>query len=191
MDLFRRQRSAQTDEERFDAIYRGHYERVLAYALRRAKPEVAHDVVAETFLVAWRRLDRVPDEPLAWLLGVARKALANHRRTARRRGALLTELKAHDATRLHQNDAAAVTVGELAEALARLPATDQELLQLIAWDGLTVSEAAEVIGVSPAACRVRVHRARQRLSRELARGEEVRAPQETGRFPQRLGDTRP
>ncbi|MDQ3874148.1 MAG: sigma-70 family RNA polymerase sigma factor [Actinomycetota bacterium] len=191
MDLFRRQPSAKTDEERFDAIYRAYYERVLAFALRRAKPEVAHDVVAETFLVAWRRLDRVPGEPLAWLLGVARKALANHHRAARRRDALLTELKAHHRTRLHEQDAATATVGELAEALARLPGTDQELLQLIAWDALTVSEAAEVFGVSTATCRVRVHRARRRLSQELARGEEVRAPHEVRPFPHRLGDTRP
>src|SRR5918911_48988 len=70
--------------ERFARLYEEHSGRVLAYALRRAAPDVAADVVAETFLVAWRRFDDVPAEPLPWLLGVARRVLANRRRSERR-----------------------------------------------------------------------------------------------------------
>ena len=61
---------------------------VLAFAMRRADPDTAHDVLSETFLVAWRRIDELPAEPRPWLLGTARKVLANHRRAAERRGAL-------------------------------------------------------------------------------------------------------
>lgn len=63
-------------EARFEDLYRSHAPRVMAYVLRRTEPAQADDVVADVFLVAWRRLDRVPAEPLPWLLGVARKQLA-------------------------------------------------------------------------------------------------------------------
>jgi len=73
----------------FDRLYDTHARAVLAYALRRtASADDAEDAASETFIVAWRRLDRVPgvDEALPWLFGVARKVLANPRRAAARRG---------------------------------------------------------------------------------------------------------
>ena len=152
--------------ERFDALYRDYFARLLAYALRRAPREVAHDVVADTFLVAWRRLDRLPEEPLPWLLGIARKTLANHRRGSRRRNVLLGELEARALTRNGEGEPA-LEVGEITAALAKLPLSDRELLKLIAWDSLTVVEAARVLGQSAPTCRVRLHRARRRLAREL------------------------
>jgi RNA polymerase sigma-70 factor (ECF subfamily) len=82
-----------TPEDRFEALYAEHYGRVLAYVLRRAPAAVASDVVADVFLVAWRRLEQVPDDPVPWLLGVARKTLANERRSGRRRAALVDALK--------------------------------------------------------------------------------------------------
>jgi DNA-directed RNA polymerase specialized sigma24 family protein len=71
-----------TLEERFEGLFRQNYAAVRAYALRRAPHDVAQDVAAETFLVAWRRLDDVPDDALPWLYGVARRVLANQRRSA-------------------------------------------------------------------------------------------------------------
>jgi RNA polymerase sigma-70 factor (ECF subfamily) len=74
-------------QQRFERLFRTHHAAVLAYVRRRASTERVDDAVAETFLVAWRRLDRVPDEPLPWLLGVARKVLATGARAERRRRA--------------------------------------------------------------------------------------------------------
>jgi len=184
VDLPRREH--QTLEEaspdaRFESLYRVYYGRVLAYALRRATPDVAHDVVADTFLVAWRRHDRMPDQPLPWLLGVARKTLANQRRSARRRQSLLTELKAEVARPSSSSEPTGAALDVLA-ALDRLSEADRELLRLVAWEGLTPAEAAKVLGQSPATCRVRLHRARRRLADELGRGEEVREPRAAGRF---------
>lgn len=177
--------------EGFEALYREYYGRVLSYALRRSTPEIAHDVVAETFLVAWRRRDRVPDRPLPWLLGVARKMLANQRRSARRHQSLLTELKAHELIHVKPDaSAAALTLGEVIDALERLPESDRELLQLIAWEGLTPSEAAEALGESGATCRVRLHRARSRLATELSRGEELREARAGGCFQAVMEETR-
>jgi RNA polymerase sigma-70 factor (ECF subfamily) len=154
-------------EARFEALYAKHYRQVLGYVLRRAPAEVAADVVAEVFLVAWRRLGDVPNEPVPWLLGVARKCLANERRGGRRRAALVDVLKAtgyrHHETEVPYTD----RLQTLAEAILRLSETDRELLRLVAWDGLTAGEAAAALGISHAAVRVRLHRARRRLAREL------------------------
>src|SRR5215469_9083439 len=86
-----------TDErrDRFAAVYQAHHAAILGYALRRTRaPEDAADVIAETFLTAWRRLEEVPPEPEArlWLYGVARRVLANHHRGERRRSALTERL---------------------------------------------------------------------------------------------------
>jgi RNA polymerase sigma-70 factor (ECF subfamily) len=81
-----------TDRDRLEAIFREHYEAVLAYARRRAPISVADDVAAETFAVAWRKADRIPREPLPWLLGIARRVLATQRRSSERRERLSNRL---------------------------------------------------------------------------------------------------
>jgi RNA polymerase sigma-70 factor, ECF subfamily len=78
---------------RMDALFTSHAADVFAFALRRSSPQAAQDTVSETFLVAWRRLDSVPDTPKPWLLGVARRVLANQRRTDGRQIALRTRLR--------------------------------------------------------------------------------------------------
>lgn len=143
--------------ERFEAIYRRHVDAVHAYARRRAPASLAEEVVAETFLVCWRRLDRVPAEELPWLYGVARRTLANLRRAERRRQAGERPLRPEEA-------APAVVDERLRDALAELGARDRELLALVAWEGLSLAEAAVALGCSHVACRVRFHRAKRRLA---------------------------
>jgi RNA polymerase sigma-70 factor (ECF subfamily) len=151
----------------FDALFRAHVGAVHAYALRRSEPAMAEDVVADTFLVCWRRLDRVPDEPLPWLYGVARRCLANRMRAERRQ-------------RERQRSARALAVDvppgtvevfeqrarsrEVLVALAQLPPREREALQLCAWEGLRPSDAALAAGCSGATFRVRLHRARRRMA---------------------------
>ncbi len=138
---------------------------MLGYALRRTDPEEARDVVAETFTVAWRRLENVPtgDGALPWLLATARKQLANRRRAADTRARIGD---GPHATPVVTRDPAegVATRSALAEAFDRLGATDREALALIAWDGLHPREAATVVGCSAATFAVRAHRARQRLA---------------------------
>jgi len=162
---------------RFRAIYRENYPRILGYALRRTEsPEDAADVVAETFLTAWRRFDDMPDGPEArlWLYGVARRVLANHRRGIERRHRLHMALRADAASLLgrhaapaHVADSAVLEV--VAEAFARLEASDRELLSLLTWEELSYDEIASVLGCTQGAARIRVHRARRRLAIHLAR----------------------
>ena len=148
----------------FEALWRDWHRHVLAYALRRADRAMAEDVVAETFVIAWRRIDDVPDPPLPWLLGVARRVLANLRRGERRRTALLDRLR-------REPRAAAEPPpgdhGRVLAALATLPESDREALLLHAWEGLDNAAAGTVIGCSANAFAVRLHRARQRFARAL------------------------
>jgi RNA polymerase sigma-70 factor, ECF subfamily len=146
------------ERERFEVMFRARHDAMLAFALRRAQPDDARDVVAETFLVAWRRFRDLPvDAELPWLYGIARRVLANQRRGARRRAALTTRLAEPPIFR-------APSDGALAEALVMLADRDREALLLVAWEGLSAEEGAQVVGCRTGTFRMRVHRARQRLA---------------------------
>lgn len=147
--------------DRFEELYRRHTEAIRAYVRRRTPAEAVDDVVSETFLVCWRRLDRVPADALPWLYAVARNTLANHRRRAARDAAAPREREA-------TFDIELPTDPVLARAFASLAPDDRELLALVAWEGLSTAAAARALGCSTIACRVRLHRARQRLAARLA-----------------------
>ena len=154
-------------EHQFDRLWRDHAAAVLRYAHRRVPPSEVDDVVAETFVVAWRRLAEVPEHPLPWLLGVARGVSANVARSSRRREALERQVVSRrtlgvvpdiaDGVADRQPDAVHLA------ALERLSTGDRELLTLLAWDDLSHDEAAQVMGCSRGALRVRLHRARRRF----------------------------
>lgn len=152
-------------EATFAALFDAHFQSVLAYARRRcAELSDAEDLVAETFLVAWRRLDRLPARPeerLPWLYGIARRLLANQRRGATRRLRLVDRLRS---TLAVSRPRVTITVEA---ALASLPSRDQEILRLIAWESLTHAEAGLVLGISPNAVGIRLHRARERLRKAM------------------------
>jgi RNA polymerase sigma factor (sigma-70 family) len=153
--------------QRFEALFREHYPAVRAYALRRSDVDAAPDVVSETFLVAWRRLESVPDDPLPWLYGVARRVLANQRRSANRRRALSERLAAEPAPGAADPADRVAEVDAVAGALARLGPDDREALMLSAWEGLDNTRAARASGCSRAAFAVRLHRARRRLAQAV------------------------
>jgi RNA polymerase sigma-70 factor (ECF subfamily) len=122
----------------FDALYAAHRDDVWRYLRRRSASE-PEDLTTEVFLVAWRRRAELPAAPLPWLYGVARKVLANHRRGGARREALTERAGAHAAP----DPAEAFGVrDELARALASLSDRDRELVLLVAWEGLSLAEAA-------------------------------------------------
>ncbi len=128
----------------------------------------AEDVAAETFTVAWRKIDTVPaEEPLPWLYAVARRVLANHRRGNGRRERLAALLRTDDvSTPLHAGED---HDGPAFVAMASLPPADQELLRLVAWEELGNQQIAAVLGITPNAVAIRLHRARARFADALAR----------------------
>jgi RNA polymerase sigma-70 factor (ECF subfamily) len=169
-----------TDEERFAAIFRQHHGAVMRYALRRVAASDADDLVAQTFLTVWRKLDQVPAEPLPWLYGVARHALLDGWRDKQREGRLYERLSA-DALLPAADDDLDVAF-DVRRALTTLSEPDQELLRLSAWEDLRPAEIADVLGCSAATASVRLHRARRRLAAALDRVE-PRMPLESGATP--------
>jgi len=159
-------------EPRFRALYADTYRDLLRFVSRRLHPSLAEDVVADTYLVAWRRLDDVPVDPghaRAWLFGTARHLLLNERRSAQRREALtirIAESPEIAGNPSPDQDELARRV-DLAAAWRQLAPADQEVLALTLWDGLSGSEAAVVLGISPVAYRLRLSRSRRALRRLL------------------------
>jgi RNA polymerase sigma-70 factor, ECF subfamily len=156
-------------EARFRRLCEAHTAAVLAYALRRVPRDDAADVVAETFLVAWRRLDEVDERnALPWLYAVARRVLLSQRRTAIRQQAIAERVAAVEPSDLSEPSSPSLGSHRVLTALAGLPEPEREVLLLAAWEELSSNEAARVLGCSATAYRIRLHRARKRLRERLA-----------------------
>ena len=144
---------------------------VLAYFERRLRVrEDAADLVSETMLQAWRRVDALPSEdPVRqrmWLFTIAANVLANHRRSLRRRDALAERLRDHiTASPAAVDPTEAVAVRD---AVLRLNAAQRELVMLIHWDGFTIVGAAEILGLNTSTARGRYAAARETLKIALS-----------------------
>lgn len=160
------------DVEEFGEAWNRDGPRVAAYVRRHVPSDDVQDVVAETFLQAWRRWDVVPRPPIAWLIGTARKVIGNSRRAVRRRRALHDRLVLLGSAARASEDAGMLATERLAalEALSALPDHQREALLLVAWDGLTPDEAATALGIRPGTFRVRAHRARSALGLDNTSG---------------------
>jgi RNA polymerase sigma factor (sigma-70 family) len=162
---------AGTPEARFARLYADHGADILAYALRRAaQPDDAAEILAETFLVAWRRLEDVPSgaEARLWLYGIARNTLANHRRGNLRRVRLAERLQAEVSAGVPASGALDAEGAAILGALKLLDKADQEVLLLAGWEELTPAEIAKVLEITAGTARGRLHRARHRLRKKLA-----------------------
>lgn len=155
--------TARSEAQRFERLYEKHFNAVAGYLLARVDRDAAADALAATFEVAWRRIGEVPSYELPWLLGVARRVLANARRSRARQAALLERMMAATLSAQSGDDGDGALALELANAIAELTAPQQEALLLIAWDGLSEREAALALGCSREAFAARLHRARARV----------------------------
>jgi RNA polymerase sigma-70 factor, ECF subfamily len=189
---------AKNDDRRADAAQRleelfvSYHQAVAAYARRRAPAESVEDVVAETFLVAWQRLGRVPaDSPLPWLLAVARNVIGNQLRGAGRRDALNLRLQERSTVETVDPPSVQESTGHVAEVMARLGEKDREALELVGIDGLKPREAAVVLGVSSSTFHVRLHRAKRRLGSLLEEQTQTeQRPAEPSRRPLKAKENR-
>ncbi|MBA3373248.1 MAG: sigma-70 family RNA polymerase sigma factor [Euzebyaceae bacterium] len=154
-------------EHIFRSLYEAVYADLLRFVQRRAAPDLADDVVADAFLVVWRRLDELPrehEDARAWVFGITRNMLLNERRGGQRRRALGVRLA--DATTQRGVEAEAdlvVSAVDLRKAWALLSEIHQEVLGLAVFEGLRAPQAAAVLGISPVAFRLRLSRARRAL----------------------------
>ena len=149
---------------RFQVLFSEVYEPIQRYVRRRVDPDLVDDIVSETMLTLWRRLDEVPPDPLPWTYGVARRHVANHIRAGRRHLRLVRRAESEPPqvpVSAHPLDA------ELHTALSALGDIDRELLHLWAWEGLEPAEIAIVLGLTPNAVSIRLHRAKKKLGENL------------------------
>ncbi|WP_238007860.1 sigma-70 family RNA polymerase sigma factor [Dactylosporangium sp. AC04546] len=164
-----------TDERvaRFDDVYRAYFNDVLLYAYRRLRDRAAAEELAqEAFIVFWRQHAGVREPVRPWLYGVARHLIANEFRH-RQRQPQLVELGESDAPRAAGGDGID-DVMDVRRAMLRLSAADRELIMLVAWDGLSVQEAATSLRCSALTLSVRLFRARNRLRRALGAAPDAR-----------------
>ena len=157
---------------RFEALFAAYSDVIYSYARRRMSKQEAEDVVSDAFLIAWRRLDDIPTEPVSWLIVVARNVIANRRRADDRRATMEARLRrSPDVTNVPDPGVASASEPRVLDALAGLPVGEREVIELIAWEGLSPAEVATALGIVRATVYVRLHRARQRLTRTLAEEE--------------------
>ena len=155
---------------RFDQIFAEHYESVSRYCHRRLPPDDANDATAEVFVVAWRKIEKVPwgDETLPWLFGVSRNEVRRARRSNSRPGSLHTKLGGQASYPDASPEVVVVRNADhkqLQAALGRLKPKDQEVLRLRAYEHLTLAEISIVLGCSVPAAKQRSARAIKRLRR--------------------------
>jgi RNA polymerase sigma-70 factor (ECF subfamily) len=167
------------DEVKFKSAYEAHTRALLGYALRRtATPADAADVVAETMLTAWRRLDVVPDEPdtILWLYGVARNVIANSDRTKRRQRRLAEKLRSQLDDVLEAPPLAdPARAAQVTAAMKSLTQIEHEVLTLTAAEQLSPAEIAVVLDMKQNTVRTHLHRARNKLRSALT----TEAPRES------------
>ncbi len=159
--------SREARRERFEALVPVLVDPLRRFLARRTDPATADDVLAETLLVCWRRLDDVPEEPLPWAYGVARNCLANATRGVRRQERLAARIAVVDPPAASTSAPGEGDDPDLADAIGALREEDAELLRLWAWEQLTPAEIAAVLDVTPNAVSIRLYRAREKLREEL------------------------
>lgn len=153
----------------FRQIFEATFDDLSRFVVRRVDAHVCDDVVSETFLVAWRRFDELPRDPAharPWLFATARRILANTYRGRERAQGLAQQIAAQPPN--STEDPANIVIRiDYARAFDRLSSRDQEVLKLVAWDGLSTAESAQVLDISVAAFSARLSRARIRLKKHL------------------------
>lgn len=159
---------ADAARDRFEQLFRRHYGAVVRYAVRRVGSDAASEIVNETFLVAWRRLDDVPENALPWLYGTARRVVANEVRRRDRQTRLGERLARHRLAVVEDGSEVLTESLRMQAAFDSLAERDREVLRLCAWEQLSAADAAATLGCSVAAYKVRLHRARRRLALLLA-----------------------
>jgi RNA polymerase sigma-70 factor (ECF subfamily) len=152
------------EKARFEELFQQTRAPLLGYLTRRAPVEDAADLLAEVYLVAWRRRSDLPDgdESRLWLFGVARRLVAEHHRLTWTRAD--AELHA-GATPVEPGRTDEARESAVLGALDSLSEIDRELVTLTTWEGVSPAEAARVVGITAGTARVRLHRARARLAR--------------------------
>lgn len=154
------------EQDRFRDVYRANLGAIRAYLARRVPFGDVDDLSADVFAVAWKKMRQVtPGEELPWLYRIASFVVANYRRKEKNRLDLLWLVSEPDSA--PGADAFVEGDPDLAAAWGQLTVVHREALALVVVDGVSVQEAAKVIGISANALSIRLHRAKKILAEKL------------------------
>ena len=156
--------------EEFGSHYRAYLPAITKFLARRVEPEHVEDLCSDLFMKAWQKRDLAPAGfELAWLYSIGGHLIANHRRKQNTTGKLIAALS----TPKFAPSAESLAIADLAlgEAWKKLKPAEQTLMSLVALDGLTVTEAAQVLGITANAASVRLNRTRTKLAQLLEASE--------------------
>lgn len=155
--------------EPFVAVYTQHLPAVSRYLARRVDRADVDDLAADVFAIAWRKRSSVAEgEELAWLYRIASYQVANHRRRLAARASVMGLLSVPDSA--PSAESLVTADAELARAWASIAPRDREVLALVVFDDLPVSDAAVALGISANAVSIRLHRAKKALAAALGDG---------------------
>jgi len=168
--------SIDLERSAFEQLFNSNYDDLMRYVVRRVGPTNSDDIVAEVFLIAWQKcpIDFTSTDSRLWVFRVAHNLIANELRARKRRAA--TEIfwidKSPPPGTVVADPLDGILTGlDIRVAFAKLSPLDREVLALLAWDGFSLKDAAIISGCSQATFRVRLHRARIRLSNLIASAE--------------------
>lgn len=161
---------AESARQRLTRLWVEHADAVRRFARRRLPEAEVEDVVSETFSVVWRRIEDVPADALPWIYAVARNVVGTRLRSLDRRTALLDKVAGEPSGEVPAAEVEAVERLHLAQAWSQLTEAEREVIALVAWEGLSSTEAATVMQCLPSTFAVRLLRARRRFARLLERG---------------------
>lgn len=162
-----------SSDEAFSATFRIQYPAVLAFARRRIGTTESEDVAAEVFAIAWRRWADAPQDVRPWLFGIAKNVMKGSSRSARRRGRLDEKVRLEPAREVPDHSDHVAASLDLRAAWSELSEEDREVIALVAWDGLSGAQAAQVLHINRMAYATRLSRARKRLRRHVASREQL------------------
>lgn len=164
--------SVPSDSRRaFEHVVESVIEPLRRFLRRRTDPATADDVLSETLMVLWRRIDEVPADNIPWAIGVARLQLANIERAQRRQDRLVAKIIDIDPPSVSycNADAEDSLSDDVARAMSSLSSSDAELLRLWAWDGLQPRQISVVLGISTNAATVRLHRSKKKFAAAIGK----------------------
>ena len=177
----KRREAPSVNETRFNEVFVAYHDEIWKYAMRRCAYDDAVNIVSDTFLTAWRRVQDIPagDDARLWLYKVASHCVANYQRGKRRYLRLVTRLADKPPPASTAGiDGLASDHDDLHHALAQLSRGDQELLRLLTWEELSHEQIATVLGITANAVALRARRARNNLRSKL--GDQRHAQRRTG-----------
>ena len=161
--------NSHTDEAKrrtqFELFFRDNYRWLRRYVARRVPESRVDDVVATSFIIAWKKFEKVSEPSLPWLVRIAHYEISN---AARKSNRAVNQIEIVVFENVPDTPDDRFDGSAVRQALACLDSSDQELLRLVHWDELGRNEISDVLGLTPNAVNVRYHRALKKLENEMS-----------------------